>query len=139
MKSASRTIRFVLAESHLLLREGLKLLLAPEPGFHLVGEAVDGVAAVELIGKKIPDVLLLSLRLPGLEVIRKLRENGHTRVVVYSMEPNEWHLVQSLETMANAFLALDSSSAEMCEAIRAAACGGHFIAKSLRQKFSPAC
>src|SRR6476619_2860627 len=114
-------IRFVLADGHLLLREGLKVLFESEPGFHLVGEAVDGVEAVELIAKEKPDVLLLSLRLPRLDAITTLPENSYTRVVVYSMEPHEWNFMQSLQRVANGFLAVGSSSAEMFDAVRTAA------------------
>src|ERR1043165_6863958 len=68
----------VLADDHNLVREGLKHLLAEEARLKLVGEARDGIEAVELVEKLRPEILLLDLMLPrlhGLEVIRQVRKN----------------------------------------------------------------
>lgn len=130
-------IRIALAEDHKLVREGLKALLKAEPCFDLVGEASDGLQAVELVHKEKPDVLLLDLRIPrlhGIEVLRQLREEEKTKVVVVSMHSDEAYLVEALKHGVAGYVLKDSPPAELVSAIRTAASGGQYLCDSLRQK-----
>lgn len=135
--TASCTIRIVLAEDHKLVREGLKALLRNEPAFELVGEASDGLQAVEIVEKEKPDVLLLDLRIPrlhGIEVLRQLRDQSHTSVVVVSMHSDEPYVIEALKNGVSGYVLKDCAPAELVLAIRTAASGGQYLCESLRQK-----
>ena len=135
--TAACTIRIALAEDHKLVREGLKALLRNEPAFELIGEASDGLQAVEIVEKHKPDILLLDLRSPrlhGIEVLRQLREQHKTRVVVVSMHSDEPYVVEALKNGVSGYVLKDCPPAELIQAIRTAAGGGQYLCESLRQK-----
>ncbi|MGZ8899672.1 MAG: response regulator [Limisphaerales bacterium] len=135
--TSSGTIRIALVEDHKLVREGLKALLKNEPSFELVGEASDGLQAVEIVEKEKPDVLLLDLRIPrlhGIEVLRQIRDQTETRVVVVSMHSDEPYVVEALKNGVSGYVLKDCPPAELILAIRTAASGGQYLCESLRQK-----
>lgn len=135
--TAACTIRIALAEDHKLVREGIKALLSNESSFELVGEASDGLQAVEIVEKAKPDVLLLDLRIPrlhGIEVLRQIREQGETRVVVVSMHSDEPYVIEALKNGVSGYVLKDCAPAELIQAIRTAAGGGQYLCESLRQK-----
>ena len=135
--TAACTIRIALAEDHKLVREGLKALLRNEPAFELVGEASDGLQAVEIVEKQKPDVLLLDLRIPrlhGIEVLRQIRDQNKTRVVVVSMHSDEPYVVEALKNGVSGYVLKDCPPSELIHAIRIAADGGQYLCESLRQK-----
>jgi len=135
--TAACTIRIALAEDHKLVREGLKALLKNEPAFELVGEASDGLQAVEIVEKHKPDILLLDLRIPrlhGIEVLRQIRDQHETRVVVVSMHSDEPYVVEALKNGVSGYVLKDCPPAELILAIRTAAGGGQYLCESLRQK-----
>jgi DNA-binding NarL/FixJ family response regulator len=135
MKSC--TIRVAVAEDHKLMREGITKLLENDPSLQLVGEASDGLEAVELVEKSKPDVLLLDLRIPrlhGLEVLRQVRERTDTKVVVVSMHSDEAYIVEALTKGVSGYVLKDCSFSELSQAIRAAADGGQYLCEALRQK-----
>jgi DNA-binding NarL/FixJ family response regulator len=137
MATAACTIRIALAEDHRLVREGLKAVLKSEPAFELVGEASDGLEAVALVEKEKPDVLLLDLRIPrlhGIEVLRQLRDQTHTSVVVVSMHADEPYIIETLRNGVSGYVLKDSPASELIQAIRTAAAGGQYLAEALRQK-----
>lgn len=135
--TAPCTIRIALAEDHKLVREGFKALLKSESNFELVGEASDGLQAVELVEKNKPDVLLLDLRIPrlhGIEVLRQLRDQPQTRVVVVTMHSDEPYVVEALKNGVSGYVLKDCAPTELVQAIRTAAGGGQYLCESLRQK-----
>ena len=135
--TAACTIRIALAEDHNLVREGLKALLKNEPAFELVGEASDGLQAVEIVEKHKPDILLLDLRIPrlhGIEVLRQIRDQHKTRVVVVSMHSDEPYVVEALKNGVSGYVLKDCPPSELIHAIRTAASGGQYLCESLRQK-----
>jgi two-component system response regulator NreC len=130
-------VRIVIAEDHTLVREGLKTLLKSEPSFQIVGEAGDGIEAVSMVKKYKPEVLLLDLRMPGLhglEVLRQIRDEEQTNVVIVSMHTDEPYIVESLRSGVSGYVLKDCPSSEMVQAIRTAADGGQYLCESLRQR-----
>jgi DNA-binding NarL/FixJ family response regulator len=137
MTATVSTIRIGLAEDHKLVREGFKALLKSEPSFELVGEASDGLEAIEMVEKEKPDVLLLDLRIPrlhGIEVLRQLRDQQHTKIVVVSMHSDEPYVIEALKNGVSGYVLKDCPTAELVQAIHTAANGGQYLAESLRQK-----
>jgi DNA-binding NarL/FixJ family response regulator len=131
------TIRVALAEDHHLVREGLKALLKAEPCLDLVGEASDGLQALAIVEKEKPDVLLLDLRIPrlhGIEVMRQLRDQKHTRVVVVSMHSDEPYVIEALKSGVSGYVLKDCPPSELMLAIRTVAAGTQYLCEALRQK-----
>jgi two-component system, NarL family, response regulator NreC len=137
MTAPACTIRIALAEDHKLVREGFKALLKSEPNFELVAEASDGVEAVEMVNREKPDVLLLDLRIPrlhGIEVLRQLRDQDKTRIVVVSMHSDEPYIVEAMKNGVSGYVLKDSPPKELVEAIRTAASGGQYFSEPLQKK-----
>lgn len=82
-------IKIVIADDHKILRQGLKVLLESEPEFQVVGEASNGLEAIELVENLHPDVLVTDLRMPGADGIQVTiavkKAPGNTRVIILSM------------------------------------------------------
>src|SRR4051812_772644 len=107
------SIRIALAEDHQLVREGLKAILQAESSFKVVGAVADGIAAVELVKKEKPDVLLLDLRIPGLhgiDVLRQLRSGFTTHVVIVSMHSDEPYVIEALKNGVAGYVLKDCGS-----------------------------
>jgi NarL family two-component system response regulator YdfI len=121
----SEAIRVLIADDHLIVRQGLRLILEIEDGFELVGEASDGAEAVKLAGELHPDVILMDLRMPGMDgltAIEQLSEEQPEIAVVILTTFNEDELmVRGLRAGAKGFLLKDTNRETLFESIRAAA------------------
>jgi two-component system, NarL family, response regulator NreC len=131
------TIKLVLVEDHEVVRQGLRALLAVEPDFEIVGEAGDGLVAMELVTRLRPDVLVLDLMLPGLpglDVVRAVRQSApETRVVILSMHANEAYVLGALQAGAVGYVLKKSGSVELLAAIRAAWAGRRYLSPPLSE------
>ena len=123
----SEDIRLLIADDHLIVRQGLRLILEAEDGFDLVGEASDGAEAVKLAAELKPDVILMDLRMPnmdGIKAIEQLAENQPEIAVVILTTFNEDELmVRGLQAGAKGFLLKDTNRGTLFDSIRAAAKG----------------
>jgi two-component system, NarL family, response regulator YdfI len=123
----SDAIRLLIADDHLIVRQGLRLILETEDGFELVGEAANGAEAVKLAGELQPDVILMDLRMPGMDgltAIEKLSEEQPEIAVVILTTFNEDELmVRGLRAGAKGFLLKDTDRETLFDSIRAAARG----------------
>ena len=120
-------IRIFIADDHLIVREGLRLILETEDDFMLVGEADDGAEAVRLVIELQPDVVLMDLRMPGMDgltAIERLRETQpHIAVVILTTYNEDDLMVRGLRAGARGFLLKDTDRETLFRAIRAAARG----------------
>ena len=123
----SDAIRLLIADDHLIVRQGLRLILETEDGFELVGEASDGAEAVQLAGELHPDVILMDLRMPGMDgltAIEQLAEKQPEIAIVILTTFNEDELmVRGLRAGAKGFLLKDTDRETLFDSIRAAARG----------------
>ena len=127
----------VIAEDHHIVRDGLKALLAAEETFSLVGEAADGLKAIDLVEQHRPDILLLDLMIPrlhGLEVAARVRrEFKTTKVVILSMHADEPYVVEALRNGASGYVVKDSMT-NLVEAIKAVAAGQRYLSPEVADK-----
>ena len=120
-------IRVLVADDHTILREGLVSLLNHSGDCQVVGQAADGMQAVEMALQLEPNVVVLDLSMPklnGLDVIRRLsKELDHTRILVLTMHAEEEYVLHVVRAGAAGFLLKDSASSELLKAVRALAAG----------------
>ncbi|MFF2081266.1 response regulator [Kitasatospora sp. NPDC058162] len=127
-----RVIRVLIADDQEAVRRGVRRILDAQPDIEVVGEAVDGVAALELAAELRPDVALVDIRMPrldGLEVTRRL--SGSVRVVVLTTFDLDEYVYPALRHGASGFLLKRSGPALLAEAVRAAADGESLISPSV--------
>lgn len=121
------TIRLVLVDDHQIMREGLRLVLAREPAFEVVGEAADGESALALILQLHPDVALVDIEMPrlnGIELAARLRaECPDTKVLILSGAAEFSSVREALRAGVSGFLMKTGAADELTRAIRAAAAG----------------
>lgn len=129
------TLRIVLADDHRLVREGLRALLARDPGLEVVGLAEDGADAVRLARQLDPDVLVTDVAMPGLnglEAARRVRQHQpRVRVICLSMHGDQRTVVAALNAGASAFVLKDASSEELAHAVREVVAGRVFLSAGL--------
>ena len=120
-------IKILIADDHLIIRQGLRLILETENDFELIGEASDGNEALSLCKKLKPDVVLMDLRMPnmdGLTAIEKLRVDQPSIAVVILTTFNEDDLMlRGLQAGARGYLLKDTDRNTLFNTIRAAARG----------------
>jgi two-component system, NarL family, response regulator NreC len=128
----------MLADDHRIVRQGLRALLAAEPGLELVGEAGDGPEAVRLAERLRPDVLVLDLMLPGLgglDVARELAQRSpRTRVVVLSMHADLGYVWEAVRAGALGYVLKEAGAAELVRAVRAVAAGQRYLGAPLTEE-----
>lgn len=119
--------RVLIADDHLIIRQGLRLILETEESLDLVGEASDGAEAIKLCAELHPDVVLMDLRMPGMDgitAIEKLRQTQPEIAVVILTTFNEDELMlRGIRAGARGFLLKDTDRQTLFDAIRAAARG----------------
>lgn len=119
--------RILIADDHLIIRQGLRLILETEDDLSLVGEASDGAEALRLCAELRPDVVLMDLRMPGMDgitAIEKLRQSQPEIAVVILTTFNEDELMlRGIRAGARGFLLKDTNRGTLFNAIRAAARG----------------
>jgi len=123
----SENIRVLIADDHLIVREGMRLILETEDDFECVGEAADGAQAVKLAGELQPDVVLMDLRMPvmdGLTAIERLQvEQPHIAVVILTTYNEDELISRGLRAGARGYLLKDTGREKLFSTIRAAARG----------------
>ncbi|NJC95450.1 MAG: DNA-binding response regulator [Anaerolineales bacterium] len=120
-------IKLLIADDHLIIRQGLRLILETETDFELVGEASDGNEALSLCKKLKPDVVLMDLRMPnmdGLTAIEKLRaEQPDVAVVILTTFNEDELMFRGLQAGARGYLLKDTDRSTLFDTIRAAVRG----------------
>ena len=122
-----RPIRIIIADDHWVVREGLRMYLGRDPGFEIVGEAVDGQQAVELSTEHQPDVILMDLLMPvmdGITAIQTIRRDvPGVEIVALTSVLDDEQVVAAVRAGAIGYVLKDAHGIELKEAIRAAADG----------------
>lgn len=131
-------VTIVLADDHPVVRQGLRAVLEAEPSFSILGEADDGLQAVDLVARLKPGVLVVDLMMPGLtglEVTRRVRKDSpETQVVVLSMHASEPYVLEALRNGAAAYVLKSSQSTHLVHAVREAAAGRRYLSPTLSER-----
>ena len=131
-------IRVLIAEDHTIVRQGLVALLKSEPDIEVAGEASDGLEAIEMAQKMVPDVILMDIamrNLNGLDATRKIKKLfPRMKVLVLTMYDNEEVIFQILKAGASGYLIKDTAMTELVSAIRAIQQGDSYLSPSISKK-----
>jgi DNA-binding NarL/FixJ family response regulator len=131
-------IRVLLADDHPVVRQGLRGMLAAEPGIEVVAEAATGPEAVAVAARCRPDVVLMDLRMPRGDGVTATAEimaaSPAIRVVVLTTYETDADIVRAVEAGAVGYLLKDTPVTELCNAIRAAARGETVLAPSVARR-----
>ena len=132
---SDRPIRVVLVDDDPLVRAGLGLMLGGAPQLQVVGEAGDGVEALEVVGRTRPDVVLMDIRMPrmdGLTATQRLCEQRDApKVIVLTTFDADEHVVRALALGATGFLLKDTSPPMIVDAIEKVAAGQPILSPSV--------
>ncbi|WP_346883078.1 response regulator transcription factor [uncultured Algibacter sp.] len=124
-------INVVLADDHVLVRDGIKALLEDQSGIVVIDEASNGKEALEVISKNKPDVLIVDIRMPemnGIEVVGEMsRLYKDVRTLVLSMHDSEEYVVQAIQAGADGYLLKGASKEEFLKAVTKVASGGKYF------------
>ena len=128
-------IRVLVADDHTIIRSGLRLLLERQPGFEVIGEAVDGRQTVELAESLRPDVVVLDIAMPNLNGIEAAKQLAaklpKVSVIVLSMHADESYVLRALKAGARGYLLKDSAESDIINAIRAVSQGKAYFSPEI--------
>jgi DNA-binding NarL/FixJ family response regulator len=131
-------IRLLIVDDQRLMREGLRTLLEFEHGFEVVGEAADGQSALDAYAELLPDVVLMDIRMPGMdgvEATRRLRERwSETKVIILTTFDDDANVFEGLRAGAAGYLLKDLSGQELAQAVRTVYKGGGLIEPTVAKR-----
>ena len=131
------TIRVVIADDHVLLRDGLKALLQATGDITVVGEVGNGQDALRRVPELAPDVVLMDIAMPelnGIEATRALtRKYPAARVIIVSMHTTSEHVHRALAAGAAGYLLKESAGSEVVTAVRAVHAGNRYLSRAVAE------
>ena len=133
------SIRIVVADDQPVVRVGFAALLGAQDGLEVVGEAADGQAAVDVVVRERPDVVVMDVRMPVLDGIEAARRvvaatQGQTRVLVVTTFDLDAYVYDALRAGASGFLLKDATAAELTAAVRSVASGDSLASPLLTRR-----
>jgi DNA-binding NarL/FixJ family response regulator len=134
----SKKLRIIIAEDHITVREGIKLLVNAQDDMEVVGEAGDGEAVLALASKLDPDIVLMDISMPvlnGLKATKRLRSmNPDTKILTLTRHTDDGYLRQLITAGANGYVLKQSAPSELINAIRTVGSGNSFLDPAVTQK-----
>ncbi|MGH9106580.1 MAG: response regulator [Acidimicrobiales bacterium] len=113
------------------MRQGFRMILTAQPGIEVVGEAADGAAAVAGVAATCPDVVLMDIRMPGLDGIAATRQIKDARVLILTTFGHDEYVVEALRAGASGFLLKDATPEELTHAVRVVAAGESLLSPAV--------
>jgi DNA-binding NarL/FixJ family response regulator len=131
-------ITVLLADDHPIVRQGLRHLLEGDPEFNVVGEAGDGVEAIQMLETLKPDVLVVDMMMPGLnglEVLRQFKKlSPATRAIVLSMQSASAYVIEALNLGAEGYVLKETGPSELANAIHTVVQGNRYLSEKLTER-----
>ena len=139
-KQPDSNIRILIVDDHPVVRAGLTSMLGAQPGLEVVGSASSGEEALAMLESHMPDVLLLDLRMPGMNGIDTLlamkRSGILTRVIVLTSYETDEDIYRAVQAGTGGYLLKDTSRQEMVEAIRIVHSGKRYIPRRIASRLA---
>lgn len=133
-----KPIRILVADDHPIVRSGISSILATQPDFEIVGEAANGTDAVDAAARLAPDLVLMDLRMPGLNGVGAstaiLAARPSTRIVVLTTYASDGEVLRAIEAGAVGYLLKDVPHEELFRALRAVARGERYLAPVVTER-----
>ncbi len=134
----SERIRVLIADDHIIVRSGLRLLLEAEPDIDVVGEALEGSEALTLVEKHLPDVVLMDIAMPGmdgLEATRRIKARWpQIKVLVLTMHRSDEYFFEMLKAGASGYILKGAETSDLIQAVRVVGRGEVFLYPTMAQK-----
>jgi two-component system response regulator DegU len=128
-------VKIVLADDHGIVRDGIKSTLRDEKTFKIVGEASNGLEAIERVKTLAPDIIIIDINMPEMNGIDATtiitKKYPNTKSLVLSMHDNEDYILKSIEAGASGYLLKDTNKEEFVKAIKAVAKGEKYFSTSI--------
>ena len=132
--------RVVVADDHVLFRQGMKKLIETMPGIEVIGEASDGLELLNLLENLSPDMGLVDISMPNLRGIEAAREikvlYPHTKVLILTMHKSKQYLYHAISAGAHGYLLKEDSDIELIAAIETIRSGGIYVPQSLSRELT---
>ena len=136
-------VKILLADDHEIMRDGLRSLIEKQPGMQVVAEAENGQAAIKLIRKFRPDIIVMDIHMPevnGIEATRQMvAEFPGTKVIVFTIHSDQQFVIGALKAGVSGYLLKDSASEELARAIRAVADNRLYLCPQVTGTVAEAC
>jgi DNA-binding NarL/FixJ family response regulator len=130
--------RVLIADDQELVRTGFRVVLDAEPDLQVVGEAADGLAAIDAVAALRPDVVLMDIRMPNLDGIEATRRiasgDGSPHVLILTTFDLDDYVYEALRAGASGFLLKDARAEELCSAVRTVAAGEALLSPSITRR-----
>jgi DNA-binding NarL/FixJ family response regulator len=130
-------LRVVVVDDQALVRSGFSMILGVEPDLEVVGEASDGAAAVEVVARLTPDVVLMDVQMPGTDGIEATREivaRDLAKVIILTTFDRDDYLVDALRAGASGFLLKNSEPEKLVDAVRVVGNGHALLAPEVTRR-----
>ena len=132
------SVTILVVDDHPIVRQGLRRLLEVESEFRVVGEAEDGIEALQLIERLKPDILVLDMMMPslnGLEVLRRIKNiSPTTRTIILSMQSADAYVFESLKNGAAGYVLKETGPSELVNAVREVIQGNWYLSAKLSER-----
>ncbi|MCC2929818.1 response regulator [Bacillus sp. LBG-1-113] len=130
--------RVLIVDDHLVVREGLKLLIETNDNYTIIGEAENGKKAVYLTGELKPDIILMDLYMPemsGLEAIKQIKEKHNLPIIILTTYNEDHLMIEGIELGAKGYLLKDTSSETLFHTMDAALRGEVLLQPDILKRF----
>lgn len=138
-----RDIKVLIVDDHALINEGIKQILELEDDITVVGQAANGLEAIEKVYETNPDIILLDINMPhmnGIDTLRRFKDLGiKNKVIILTIHDDREYILETLKLGADGYMLKDSDSKTFVKAIRRVASGKKYIQQSIEDIVTSSC
>ncbi len=132
--------RIIIADDHVLFRQGMKSVLGARSDIEVIGEAADGLQLLALLSRSLPDVILLDISMPnlrGIEAIHEIKKaHSHVKILVLTMHKDKQYLEQAISAGARGYLLKEDADTELFSAIDKVRRGRIYVSPNLLEELT---